>query len=298
MEIPRVIHWECIEEMKLLPDQSIDLILTDPPYKYLNHKLDRVYDENEFIKQAYRILKKDGMIVFFGRWYYLSLLLVTAVNHWFKFLEEVVRDKILISSPFLALGRVHELIIICSKWEWKLNSVKIPYLEMREQEGYNWLVEDIKKIKSALKNKEEIPEILKYIDTSVKTYSMDNKGKHLLTSSQHKEIKRSFWTIVSLFEGMKEKSIIRVNKEHYKFEHPTQKPVKLMERLLDLVSKPWDIILDPFAGSGSTWIACMNKDRKSILIEIDEEYNKVIEDRIKEKLDNTNPTPSGLFEIN
>lgn len=62
--------------------------------------------------------------------------------------------------------------------------------------------------------------------------------------------------------------------------HPTVKPIALMEYLIKLVSKEGQTILDPFAGSGSTGIACKNLNRKYILIERDSEYAKIIEARI------------------
>ncbi|MDR2835948.1 MAG: hypothetical protein LBV69_07130 [Bacteroidales bacterium] len=54
--------------MQKIEDNSIDCILTDPPYLYLkNQKLDRKFDEQLFFEQAKRVLKKDGFIVIFGR---------------------------------------------------------------------------------------------------------------------------------------------------------------------------------------------------------------------------------------
>jgi site-specific DNA-methyltransferase (adenine-specific) len=71
---------------------------------------------------------------------------------------------------------------------------------------------------------------------------------------------------------MREKSIIEVCSDHYANIHPTQKPVRLLERLLALVSKEGDVVLDPFSGSGSTAIACINTGRRFIGMEIDGEY--------------------------
>ena len=62
--------------------------------------------------------------------------------------------------------------------------------------------------------------------------------------------------------------------------HPTVKPIALMEYLIKLVSKEGQTILDPFAGSGSTGIACKNLNRKYILIERDSGYAKIIEARM------------------
>lgn len=62
--------------------------------------------------------------------------------------------------------------------------------------------------------------------------------------------------------------------------HPTVKPIKLMEYLVNLVSKEGHTVLDPFAGSGTTGIACKKLNRNFIGIERDEEYCKIAEARI------------------
>lgn len=65
-----------------------------------------------------------------------------------------------------------------------------------------------------------------------------------------------------------------------KNNHPTVKPIALMEYLVKLVSKEGHTVLDPFMGSGSTGIACKKLNRKFIGIERDEEYCKIAEARI------------------
>ena len=66
-----------------------------------------------------------------------------------------------------------------------------------------------------------------------------------------------------------------------KNNHPTVKPIKLMEYLIKLVSKECATVLDPFLGSGTTGIACAKLNRKFIGIEKEEEYIKIAEARIK-----------------
>jgi DNA modification methylase len=62
--------------------------------------------------------------------------------------------------------------------------------------------------------------------------------------------------------------------------HPTVKPIALMEYLIKLVSREGHTVLDPFAGSFTTGIACINLDRKFIGIERDPEYFKIGKARI------------------
>ncbi|MCI1681423.1 MAG: site-specific DNA-methyltransferase [Bacteroides sp.] len=65
--------------------------------------------------------------------------------------------------------------------------------------------------------------------------------------------------------------------------HPTQKPTRLLERLLALVTKEGTTILDPFSGSASTAIACLNTNRNYIGFEIDKEYYDKSIERIKKQ---------------
>lgn len=85
----------------------------------------------------------------------------------------------------------------------------------------------------------------------------------------------------SIVQGMNEKSIIKEIRDHFSAIHPTQKPVRLLERLMALVSKQGDTILDPFSGSGATMIAAWNTGRNFIGFEIDKEYFDKANERIK-----------------
>jgi site-specific DNA-methyltransferase (adenine-specific) len=65
-------------------------------------------------------------------------------------------------------------------------------------------------------------------------------------------------------------------------QHPTQKPVALMRELVQLVSDPGDLVLDPFMGSGTTGVACVQLGRRFIGIEIDERHFNTACRRISE----------------
>jgi len=91
-------------------------------------------------------------------------------------------------------------------------------------------------------------------------------------------------------EGLEEKVRVRQGLAGEKKDtistnsHPTVKPIALMEYLVKLVSKEGAIVLDPFAGSGSTLIACQNLKRNYIGIEKEKDYVKIAEARLKIKL--------------
>jgi site-specific DNA-methyltransferase (adenine-specific) len=94
-----------------------------------------------------------------------------------------------------------------------------------------------------------------------------------VTSNEQKDSgNRSANVLQSVEFGMNEKSIIKETRNHYKALHPTEKPVRLLERLLLLTTKENDLVLDPFAGSFSTGEACFNLNRNCTSFEIDKEY--------------------------
>ena len=65
-----------------------------------------------------------------------------------------------------------------------------------------------------------------------------------------------------------------------RLSHPTQKPLKILKHLIEIGSNEGDLVLDPFAGVGSTEVACKLCNRKSISIEIDKKYFKLAEKRM------------------
>ena len=62
--------------------------------------------------------------------------------------------------------------------------------------------------------------------------------------------------------------------------HPTQKPVDLMEYLIEVSSNENDIVLDPFMGSGSSGVACVHTNRNFIGMELDKDYFEIAKKRI------------------
>lgn len=66
-QLNRIYNEDAIAFLKTLPDKCIDCVLTDPPYKYLDHRLESDYDEISYIKGLMRVTKKDALIAHFGR---------------------------------------------------------------------------------------------------------------------------------------------------------------------------------------------------------------------------------------
>lgn len=282
MELNRIYNEDCITGMSRIESQSIDLILTDPPYKYLkNQKLEVDFDETIFFNEAKRVLKKDGFIVLFGRGTSFYRWNTMLAELGFVFKEEFIWDKSYSSSPVLPINRVHETISMHTIGGI-VNKVKVPY---SEQKGFNidGIINDIKRIQSSLKNEKSFNYLINYLDTDVRHDYEHKRTSNFNTTLQSEALgNQAVTTMQSIKEGMKEKSIIKIIREHYKLIHPTQKPVRLLERLLALVLKEngGGVVLDPFSGSASTAIACINTGHNFLGFEIDSEYFERGDERI------------------
>lgn len=303
--------------LKRLENESVDCILTDPPYLYLkNQKLEREFDEKEFFNQCKRVLKKDGFIILFGRgssFYRWNYILETLG---FNFKEEIVWDKSYCSSPLMAISRVHETISVFSKGNGKIKKMKIPYLEQKHNDITS-ICQDIKRLSAILKNEKSLNAVLTYLENNKRDESDSWKSNNLSISSDITKENRSVSVVRSIKIGMNEKTIIKASnkynitrgnfnnndrcveitksiengliektiikqvRDHYTAIHPTQKPVRLLERLLQLVTKEGDLVLDPFAGSFSTAEACINLGLNFKGWEIDEEYFSLGKKRIE-----------------
>lgn len=113
--------------------------------------------------------------------------------------------------------------------------------------------------------------------TSWIVWDKDNSGNwgdcELAWTSHIKSIRKFKWRWNGFLKEAPEKRY-----------HPTQKPVGLFMLILNQYSDPEDLILDPFAGSGTLGIACERLNRKYILIEISEAYCEISKQRIKNEI--------------
>jgi site-specific DNA-methyltransferase (adenine-specific) len=272
---PMIKNIDCLIGMKEIEDNSIDCILTDPPYGYVKHKLDIPFNETEYFNQVKRILKDTGFIVLFGRGtaFYRWNTMLDNLN--FKFLEEIIWEKQNISNPICNLGRIHETISIHTKKNGVIKKSKIPYLEKTTMKNtcFTKIETDLQRIISDLNNTEKLNELKTFIETNKLTFEKEYKAKHGITfNAKRKCSDKGTGTMNSIINGFNEHSIIRIPREHYKFTHPTQKPVRLLERLLLITTNKDDMVVDTFAGSGSTMLACNNLNRQFLGFEINKEF--------------------------
>lgn len=129
---------------------------------------------------------------------------------------------------------------------------------------------DIKRLLTVIGNVKELQALLDYLNAGV-IFSNSIRGQRINMQAGTKDINRVASAMRLIKEGVRESSIIRLLNNTRNNIHPTQKPVRLIERLLQLVTRE-GLVLDPFSGSGSCRIACHKLGLDFIGCEIDEEY--------------------------
>lgn len=270
---------DCLEFMRGMVERGerVNAIITDPPYLYLNHKLDREFNEREFFELASQITDK---IVFFGRgdsFYKWNLL---CAEFGFEFKEEVIWDKGMPSSPTQRLGRRHETISVRMKNGETINKVYIDTMRKHiNEKKVDLIIDELKKMLSDLKNGDTLRNWIKKGEAVIKVH----KKKHNLSAKGIKqEVSRNIRAYERMVKGSLLQSVIYQNREHLQMEHPTQKPIELLRKLVLLISDKGDTIFDPFMGSGSTGVASLIEGRKFIGCEIDSEYFEIAKRRIEE----------------
>lgn len=214
-----LILGDCLEHMKEIPDNSVDMVLTDPPYgmnlspqrksgKFHGVKVvndDTLLWSDDFFKELFRVTKNNTGSFIFCNHFCISEFISSAKKAGFEIKNIIIWDK----GHFGMGGNwrpVHEMILLLTKGRFVC------------------------------------------------------KSKNLRNIIQYKKV------------------------HHSKSVHPTQKPVELLEHLIVEPDYNPKVVLDPFMGSGSTGVACVNTNRKFIGIELEESYFNIAKERIKESL--------------
>lgn len=114
-----------------------------------------------------------------------------------------------------------------------------------------------------------------FVDNRTQTTVIEDKAVDI----RHMKKAEMQALLEEIFSDKRSTTVIHENKPARNGEHPTMKPVRLMARLIQNSTRPKEIVLDTFAGSGSTLIACEQVDRSCYAMEIDPKYCDVIVDR-------------------
>jgi site-specific DNA-methyltransferase (adenine-specific) len=234
-----LLKGDCIEIMKTIPNESIDAIITDPPYGTTACKWDSVIDFNLMWEQLHRITKPNGAIVLFGSEPFSSALRMSNINNYkYDWVWDKKQKVGMLNCKRMPL-RKHENILV-------FNAKNVYYPIMEKGRFRNKKIQRNKDFETYGQLKNPIDNFNDdYYPSSILEFSNANqKGK----------------------------------------QHPTQKPVALMEYLIKTYTNENETVLDFTMGSGSTGVACKNTNRKFIGIEQDEKYFKIAEQRINSTL--------------
>lgn len=236
-----ILHGDCLELMKNIPDKSVDLIVCDPPYGTTSVKCDKCLNFDEMWSTYQRILVDGGTVVLFGSGIFTAKL-ICSKEDWYKY--SLVWKKSKCGSPLLAKYRPmmkHEDVIIFTQNGKKHKTFNPTMLEGKPYKRTNV---DIK---------------VNNHGYGLKQVTTDNKGTRYADS------------ILDFPQKWRRQDQI----------HPTQKPVALCEYLIKTYSNEGDLILDNCAGSGSTLVAAKNLNRQFIGIEKEKEYYDICLERLK-----------------
>ena len=254
----KLLHGDCLERMKEIPDGSVDTVLCDLPYGTTQCSWDNIINFELMWEQLNRITKDNTPIVLFGSQPFTSNLIMSNPK---MFREELIWLKNKAGSGLQAKQKhikVHENILLFSKnGKYTFNPQK-------------WLVD----------KKEFLTQRKTFNDRIVgnNVYS-EMVGKRNDTGNERNPI-----SIVSCrvpFTPQKNRSYSSDVDLRY---HPTQKPVALLEYLIKTYTQENETVLDFTAGSFSTGVACINLNRKGIMIEKDPHYFEVGSERVKRAL--------------
>lgn len=231
---------DCLERMKEIPDGSVDMVLTDPPYGTTSCKWDSIIPLEPMWEQLKRIIKPNGAII------------MTA------------------SQPFTSILICSNLKMFKYDWIWRkpkgtghLNAKKQPMRDKEDivvfyskQPTYHPQFVDGKPYKDKAGKDQSKRTSMTESYGAYTNFRNDNEGKRY-----PKQV---------LEFGVVERGTV----------HPTQKPVDLMEYLIHTYTNEGETVLDFTMGSGTTGVACVNTDRKFIGIEMDGNYYNISKERI------------------
>lgn len=282
---------DCLDVFSEIENNTIDLVVADPPYfKVVNEKWDYEWrTEEDYIKwclawmaEIHRVLRIGGTFYLFGYFRILALLVPYLKEIGFNLRQQILVDKGMRSvsgratKNYKLFPNTTESILFITKEnriflkdflkgkqkELGLTSSEINHrLGVKTNGGGMWSIYAGKNIC------EQFP-----------TEEMWNKLKDIL------EFDLEYKLVAQTFNPQMGLTDVWRDIDFYEEEriHPTQKPVKLIERLILASSNKGDLVLDPFGGSASTGIASLNTGRRFILFEKDEEYYNLMSSRLKE----------------
>lgn len=275
-----LINDDCLRTMAKMESKSVDMVYLDPPfftqkehklkdmngYEYsFDDKWDSIYDYILYLKvrleEARRLLKDTGTIF---------LHCDNTASHYIK----VMLDEVFGFENFRS-----EIIWAYKRWSNSKNGLlnshqTIFFYSKSKNYKFNKIFTDY----SVTTNIDQILQDRVRNDNGKTVYKTDADGKIVLTNGKKGVPLSDVWEIPFLNPKAKE----RVG-------YPTQKPILLLERILDISTDEGDLVLDPFCGSGTTLVASLLKNRKYIGIDKSSDAIELSRKRLDEPI-KTNST--------
>lgn len=233
---------DCLERMKEIPDGSVDMVLTDPPYGTTACKWDSIIPLEPMWEQLKRIIKPNGAIVMTASQPFTSAL-VMSNPEWFKYCWVWLKN----TQTGISLARTQPMRCVEDIAVFGMGRTK-----------YN---------KQPTQSRSKVPS---KNNKRTRQGKSDHYGFAFADSTGHKDN-------VNPRNLLKFDVVPNGNGKKL---HPTQKPVALMEYLIKTYTNESETVLDFTMGSGTTGVAAKNINRNFIGIELDEEYFKIAQERI------------------
>jgi site-specific DNA-methyltransferase (adenine-specific) len=281
----QIIHGDCFEVMKDIPDKSIDAVITDPPYGIGLAKWDTVVDIPLFTSEVKRV--SNGFYAFFGQMPTMVNWINSANENKLHYCEHISWVKRLCCATHpQSLSKAHESIVLYKiKKDCKFHSakgsysdVKIPGImfDVHSIESFQrYFSALISKIKTGSYGKENC----QFTDTQKARFNETRKFKEVnMSRGEYASRDVNFTNVWSFLPPYRQTG------RAYKgiFNHPTEKPLEIMKRLVEMLTPEGGTVLDPFCGSGTTALACKELGRNYICIEKEKEYFDIACDRINQ----------------
>lgn len=281
----QLLHGDCLELMKGVPDKSIDMILCDLPYGILNFEWDNMIDGKKLFAEYKRICKQNANVLLFCQIEFAKYLMEsTFASEFSHCLIWRKSNKTRMKSNKHLPPSQYEMILC-----FRLNkySNKNQHIELR-----NYFMEQltacgfsVKEIESLIPNRSAHHWFRYSSDYRIPTEQNYKRLQEITGCFQkpYSEIRQMFFheknNLCTFNSGVLESDILH-GKLSEKRVHPTQKPVALLEQLLLAYSNEGDTVLDNCMGSGSTGVACVNLNRNFIGMELKQEYFDIANERI------------------
>jgi len=285
------LNGDCLELFKTIKDNSIDLVIADPPYwKVVNQSWDYQWrTESDYVewcikwlKEVSRVLRYGGSFYCFGYFRTLALLV--------PYLDEIgleLRQQIIINKGMRSVsGRatknykmfpnVTESILFMIKDNKRM--IK-PFLKER-QEKLGLTSKDINEGLGVKSNGGGMWSIYtgKNVCKQFPTKEIWGKLENVLHFNlDYDKVSQTYNAQMGLTDVWDDIDFYKETRFH-----PTQKPINLITRLIIASSNEGDMVLDPFSGAGSTQIAALKTKRHYTCFELDEKYYNISNQRISE----------------